>query len=224
MSWLVNSMEPNIGENFLLYETAAEVWEAAKDTYSYKDNTPELYYNKFHQSWQQLDAFEKYSWDTTSDLKLYKKIIENKPVYKFCLSLNLSLDAVRGRIFNTKPLPSLREAFSEVQKEESRRHLMLGTEKSAGGSESSALAVRNQQQPRKGERPWCEHCRRPGNHVSNNNETSPITADSNPFSKEQMDVLQRIFNHQSQNSMNSVIGTGSLAQKGLGFGEDDWQC
>jgi len=42
MSWLVNSMEPYIGENFLLYETATEVWEAAKDTFSQKDNTPEL--------------------------------------------------------------------------------------------------------------------------------------------------------------------------------------
>ncbi|KAK0575868.1 hypothetical protein LWI29_008433 [Acer saccharum] len=42
MSWLVNSMEPHIGENFLLYETAVEIWEAAKDTYSHKDNTPEL--------------------------------------------------------------------------------------------------------------------------------------------------------------------------------------
>lgn len=42
MSWLVNSTKPCIGENFLLRETVAELWEAAKDTYSHKDNTPEL--------------------------------------------------------------------------------------------------------------------------------------------------------------------------------------
>ncbi|KAL5812327.1 hypothetical protein ACOSQ3_027277 [Xanthoceras sorbifolium] len=42
MSWLINSMMPNSGENFILYETAAEVWEAAKETYSHKDNAPEL--------------------------------------------------------------------------------------------------------------------------------------------------------------------------------------
>ena len=39
---MINSIMPNIGENFLLYETAAEVWEAVKETYSHKDNTPEL--------------------------------------------------------------------------------------------------------------------------------------------------------------------------------------
>ena len=64
-------MMPNICENFLLYETAAEVWEAVKETYSHKDNTPELvtiegalhnlrqgdfsvteYYNKLQTYWQ----------------------------------------------------------------------------------------------------------------------------------------------------------------------------
>nr|DAD41271.1 TPA_asm: hypothetical protein HUJ06_015594 [Nelumbo nucifera] len=148
ISWLVNSMEPHIGENFLLYETAAE---GILHDLRQGDLSVTEYYNKLHQSWQQLDAFEKYSWDTTTDLKQYKKIIENKRVYKFCLGLNSSLDAVRGRIFSTKPLPSLREAFSEVRREESRRHLMLGME--------NQLLV---QQPRKGGRPWCEHCHRPG--------------------------------------------------------------
>nr|DAD41760.1 TPA_asm: hypothetical protein HUJ06_016083 [Nelumbo nucifera] len=251
MSWLVNSMEPHIGENFLLYETAAEIWEAAKDTYSHKDNTPELvtiegvmhdlrqgdlsvteYYNKLHQSWQQLDAFEKYSWDTTADLEQYKKIIENKRVYKFCLGLNSSLDAVRGRLFSTKPLPSLREAFSEVRREESRRHLMLGMEKSAAGGESSALAARNQQQPRKGGRPWCEHCRRPGHTKETCWKLHGKPADWKPktaaekeirgnmagsseqlanFSKEELDGLRRLL----QSRQNPpVVGSGSIAQKG----------
>ena len=38
MSWLINLMTPEVGENFLLYETTNEVWEAAKETYSNKDN------------------------------------------------------------------------------------------------------------------------------------------------------------------------------------------
>ena len=77
---------PNIGENFLLYETAVEVWEAVKETYSHKDNTPESvtiegalhnlrqgdlsvteYYNKLQTYWQQLDAFEKYTWSSPED-------------------------------------------------------------------------------------------------------------------------------------------------------------
>lgn len=42
-SWLINSMTPEIGENFLLFATAAEIWEAAKLTYSIVDNTSELF-------------------------------------------------------------------------------------------------------------------------------------------------------------------------------------
>ncbi|XP_059630495.1 uncharacterized protein LOC132273551 [Cornus florida] len=44
-------------------------------------------------------------------------------------------------------------------------------------------------------------------------EQSP--AETTLFSKEQMDLLQKIF---SQSQSNSNIGTGSIAQKGLGFG------
>ncbi|KAK0586830.1 hypothetical protein LWI29_013031 [Acer saccharum] len=43
MSWLINSMNNDIGENFLLYETAIDIWEAAKETYSSNDNTSELF-------------------------------------------------------------------------------------------------------------------------------------------------------------------------------------
>ena len=42
MSWLVNSMTTEIGENFLLYSTAKEIWDAAKETYSNKDNSSKL--------------------------------------------------------------------------------------------------------------------------------------------------------------------------------------
>lgn len=43
MSWLINSMAPEIGENFLLYRSAKEIWEAARETYSSRDNTAELF-------------------------------------------------------------------------------------------------------------------------------------------------------------------------------------
>lgn len=34
MSWLINSMTTEIGENFLLYTTAKDIWEAARDAYT----------------------------------------------------------------------------------------------------------------------------------------------------------------------------------------------
>ncbi|KAH7543898.1 hypothetical protein JRO89_XS15G0055500 [Xanthoceras sorbifolium] len=42
MSWLVNSMTTEIGENFILYYTAKEIWDATKEIYSNKDNSSEL--------------------------------------------------------------------------------------------------------------------------------------------------------------------------------------
>lgn len=43
MSWLINSMNNDFWENFLLYATTNQIWEAAKDTYSNRDNTPEMF-------------------------------------------------------------------------------------------------------------------------------------------------------------------------------------
>ncbi|RVX19370.1 hypothetical protein CK203_008850 [Vitis vinifera] len=73
MSWLINSMNNDIGENFLLFGTAKDIWDAAKETYSSSENTSELfqvesalhdfrqgeqsvtqYYNTLTRYWQQL--------------------------------------------------------------------------------------------------------------------------------------------------------------------------
>ncbi|KAL5812186.1 hypothetical protein ACOSQ3_027136 [Xanthoceras sorbifolium] len=43
MSWLLNYMTNDISENFLLYETAQEIWDAIKETFSTYDNTSKLF-------------------------------------------------------------------------------------------------------------------------------------------------------------------------------------
>ncbi|KAK2991196.1 hypothetical protein RJ640_027168 [Escallonia rubra] len=43
MSWLINTMDNEIGQNFLFYDNAYEIWMAAKETYSNNDNTMELF-------------------------------------------------------------------------------------------------------------------------------------------------------------------------------------
>ncbi|RVW85251.1 Retrovirus-related Pol polyprotein from transposon RE2 [Vitis vinifera] len=43
MSWLINSMNNDIGENFLLFGTAKDIWDAAKETYSSSENISELF-------------------------------------------------------------------------------------------------------------------------------------------------------------------------------------
>ena len=59
------------------------------------------------------------------------------PLILRCLSL-------RALLNSTKPLPTIREAFAEVKREESRKKLMLGKQTAAATTESSALAARGQ--------------------------------------------------------------------------------
>ncbi|RVW78878.1 hypothetical protein CK203_043126 [Vitis vinifera] len=163
MSWLINSMNNDIGENFLLFGTAKDIWDAAKETYSSSENTSELfqvesalhdfrqgeqsvtqYYNTLTRYWQQLDLFETHSWKCSDDAATYRQIVEQKRLFKFFLGLNRELDDVRGRIMGIKPLPSLREAFSEVRREESRKKVMMGSkEQPAPTLDASALAARS---------------------------------------------------------------------------------
>ncbi|RVW49546.1 Retrovirus-related Pol polyprotein from transposon TNT 1-94 [Vitis vinifera] len=217
MSWLVNSMTADIGENFLSFDTAKEIWDTAKETFSDKENTSEIiqiegilhdlrqgnltvteYFNTLTRLWRQLDTFE--------------------------LGLNKNLDEIRGRIMGVKPLPSLREAFSEVCREESRKNLMMGSHQQLNMVESSALKTQfapfDNHQKIKGGRPWCDHCRKPGhsretcwkihgkpvdwkprqplekegrgNHVATDDEQSP-QPEASPFNKEQMEMLQKLL-------------------------------
>lgn len=95
-------------------------------------------------------------------MKQYKGRLEKERIYKFLLGLNKDLDEVRGRILGTKQLPKIREVFSEVRREESRRKLMLGN--TTPLLESSALAAKGiQLRPtQRKNRPWCDHCKKPG--------------------------------------------------------------
>lgn len=46
MSWLINSMNPEIGENFLHCSTPAEIWEAAKEIFSSSKDALKLFENE----------------------------------------------------------------------------------------------------------------------------------------------------------------------------------
>ena len=158
MSWLVNSMTTDIGEIFFSFDTAKEIWDMAKETFLDKENTSEIihiegilhdlrqgnltvteYFNTLTHLWGQLDTFKVHNWTCVTDGLLYKKIIEGKRVFKFLLGLNKNLDEIRGRIMEVKPLLSLREAFSKVRREESRKNLMIGSHQQLHMAESLAL-------------------------------------------------------------------------------------
>ncbi|XP_073119738.1 uncharacterized protein [Henckelia pumila] len=236
-----------------------------KETYSDSENTSETfeieaalhdlrqgdlsvtqYFNTLSRHWQQLDLLEVHSWTCPNDTELYRRIVEQKRTFKFLLGLNKNLDEVRGRIMGTKPLLKIREAFSEVRREESRKKVMMGTQSPAPLLEGSALAARgpspnsySENRQQKG-RPWCDNCQRPGHnretcwklhgkpadwkprktfkekesraHYTTAAEETPAQIESCPFTKEQLDMLQKLL-HQNPAS-NLTSGTGMLAHKG----------
>ncbi|KAL4297144.1 hypothetical protein GQ457_12G028170 [Hibiscus cannabinus] len=179
MSWLTNTMTPSIGGNFLLYTTAKDIWDAAKETYSNSDNVAELfriecqaanlkqegmdvtiYYNTMTRFWQQIDLYESSDWTNAADAALYKKKVDQKRIFQFLNGLHKGLDDVKGRILSTKPLPSVREVFSEVRREESRRCIMLPDPINTDGS--ALLTHTSSANTQRGNKPWCDHCKRVG--------------------------------------------------------------
>lgn len=53
-------------------------------------------------------------------MTMYRKIVEQKRIFKFLLRLNKKLDEVREHIMSIEPLPNIKEVFFEVQRKESK--------------------------------------------------------------------------------------------------------
>ena len=63
-------------------------------------------------------------------------------MFEFLAGLNREFDEVRGRILSRRPLPTTREVFAEVRREEARWNVML-KEKTIGALDvTSALLIK----------------------------------------------------------------------------------
>ena len=82
-------------------------------------------------------------WACATDSARYKKRLENDRVFEFLAGLSKSLDEVRSRILGRRPLPSLREVFSEIRREDGRRRVMLSDPVHVS-ADASALVSRHQ--------------------------------------------------------------------------------
>ena len=138
--------------------SSKRLWKAKQG-----DRDVTMFYNELVTLWQELDLCYKDDWDCPNDSIRHQKREENDRVYVFLVVLNQELDEVRGRILGRKPLPSIREVFSEVRREEMRRKVMIGKPESEAGS--SALVTRGTEAEgdRKNSKAksWCDFCKRP---------------------------------------------------------------
>lgn len=242
MAWLINSMEVDIGKTYLFLSTAKELWEAVKEAYSDLENSAQVFelksklrdqrqqnltvtqfYNALNNLWQEIDLFYVPDWKCKDDASFYQKMLDRERLFDFLHGLNRELDEVRGRILGKSPLPSVREAFAEVRREESRKRVMMGPTTTAEIDNSalsvrkhSALAVRG---PNSGsdlrgtrkERPWCTHCNKPGHLVEKcwaihgkpadwkprappKQAHTAVQAEQFPFTAEQINKIHQLLN------------------------------
>ncbi|KAF7825205.1 Retrovirus-related Pol polyprotein from transposon TNT 1-94 [Senna tora] len=140
---------------------------------------------------QQDASYKSYNWSCSTDAQYFKKLVEENRLYKFLLGLNETFEDVHGRILGRSSLPSLKETFSEVRPEESRKKIN-NTNTSHTPLEHSALTTRGSPRSRSS----ATH------HVE--------TTDFQPFSQNQIEFLQKLLGQSSTSS--GMPSTGHIAQ------------
>ncbi|KAK2966236.1 hypothetical protein RJ640_008219 [Escallonia rubra] len=144
MSWLWNSMLPEISDTFMFLPTSKEIWEAAQQTYSkvsdaarvfeikskisdtkQGDRSVTEYANLLKNLWQEMDHYRCIEMKCSDDAAVLKNFIEKDRTYDFLAGLNIEFDQVRIQILGKEELPSLNETISIINAEESRRGMML---------------------------------------------------------------------------------------------------
>ena len=85
------------------------------------------YFSELSSLWQELDYYQDFQASCTTDATKFQKLIEKERVYDFLAGLNDIFDQIRVQVPGRDPFPSLRQAYSHVQQEKSRRNVMLPT-------------------------------------------------------------------------------------------------
>ncbi|KAK8950885.1 hypothetical protein KSP39_PZI004349 [Platanthera zijinensis] len=163
-------MSPQVYRSYMLLDFAYEMWKRARDTYSQKGSSTQIYelthrvlelkqgtmtvsayYSEFERLYQELDYFNTFTVACTVDAQTLQKDKYHFRVHVFLMGLNMEFDVVRLYVLHCDPLPSLREAFNMLLSDENRR-------RSFGSStDHSALTEIS-----RGPLPVCNHCGKKG--------------------------------------------------------------
>jgi hypothetical protein len=134
MSWLSNSVDPEISQSILWMDFAAEIWKDLKErfyqgdvfrisdiqeeifTLKQGDSTISTYYTKIKKLWQELDNFCPIpnsncvaDCAAIAKMKFYK---DSDQVIRFLKGLNEQYSVVRSQIMLMEPLPNIGKVYS----------------------------------------------------------------------------------------------------------------
>ncbi|TXG53873.1 hypothetical protein EZV62_019129 [Acer yangbiense] len=188
MSWLWNSMQPEIGGTYMFLTTAKDIWEAVKQSYSKVQDAAQIYelktkisstkqgslsvieyYNLLKSLWLELDHYQNLKMKCGDDIATLREYVECERIFEFLAGLNAEFDQVRVQVLGKEPLPSLNEVFSIIRAKSGRRLVML--ENKTG--EASTLAAKGvtglpqmgggngAEMGRNSKGVWCNYCKKP---------------------------------------------------------------
>ncbi|KAI9194566.1 hypothetical protein LWI28_007174 [Acer negundo] len=133
MSWLWNSMTPEVSDTCMFMETAKNIWDTCMQTYSRVRDAAQIYdiktrvlatkqgnrsiteYSSILQHlWQELDHYQCIKMKCSDDAAVLKRFVEKDRIYTFLAGLNVEFDAVRVQVLGKEDLPSLNEVIGIV--------------------------------------------------------------------------------------------------------------
>jgi len=148
LSWILNSISPELADSVIYSTTAQEVWEDLHDRFS-QSNAPRIfqierdiactsqaqmtvaaYYTKLKGLWDELGSYSSTVCSCGADHK-------RRQLMQFLMGLNDSYKAIRGQILLLNPLPDVRQAYSSIIQEE-KQHSLNDTQEAA---ETTAMTI-----------------------------------------------------------------------------------
>ncbi|GAV83559.1 UBN2_3 domain-containing protein [Cephalotus follicularis] len=134
LSWLLHSIEPALNAQYMMMESAKDIWDAISRQYSQKNNYAQAYeirkesremsqrglsvaayYSNLSHLWQQLDAYSTHRPSIPTELITFQKDIEKERVYDFLAGLNPDYLQVRVQVLGRDPFPTLEEFYYLIQ-------------------------------------------------------------------------------------------------------------
>ncbi|CAA0837804.1 Unknown protein [Striga hermonthica] len=136
ISWLLNSIHPDIASSVIYAETASEIWADLEERFSQGNDSRifqikreivehrqgqqsiSVYYTKLKALWDELSSYHGPLTCSCGGLEQLKKMDEKERVMQFLMGLNESYAAVRGQILLMQPLPDTRRVYSLILQQE----------------------------------------------------------------------------------------------------------
>ncbi|GAV69994.1 UBN2_3 domain-containing protein [Cephalotus follicularis] len=150
MSWIFNSMDPQIYEIFAYSETAKALWTSLKEMYGQSENASRVF-----ELQQELSHMEqvtgqpfidhlgnmKRKWDklrqyrpSAPTIDIYIQCEEQDRIFLLLASLRPEYEDLRRQILMSTNLPSFASVCATIHREETRRRVMHSNPKSGGES------------------------------------------------------------------------------------------